>query len=89
MPAGGRHQLRPGSPRRDGPADARGGWLLFALGSSLFPAATAVLGTVAVGDVNTDLATLIRTVVVLLLTAAIVTARREWEAPGRLSKYGR
>jgi len=53
-------------------------WLLFALGSALFAGLTAVLGKVGVTGINSNLATLIRTVVILVFIAAIVGARREW-----------
>lgn len=72
----------------DDPNQTRAGWQLFALGSAAFAALTAVLGKVAVNEVNSNLATLIRTVVVLVLTAGVVWARGEWEPPGRLSRLG-
>ena len=63
-------------------------WQFFALGSAAFAALTAVLGKLGVAEVNSNLATLIRTVVILLVTAALVTARGEWESPARLSRFG-
>jgi transporter family protein len=57
------------------PTDARPGWLPFALGSAVFAALTAILGKVAVAEVNSDLATLIRTLVILVVAAVVVTAR--------------
>lgn len=56
-------------------------WQSFALASALFAALTAVLGKVGVAHLNSNLATLIRTVVIFLVTAAIVTARAEWQRP--------
>ncbi|HEX4614166.1 MAG TPA: EamA family transporter [Urbifossiella sp.] len=70
------------------PADVRSGWLLFALGSAVFAALTAVLGKVGVAEVNSDLATFIRTVVILAVTAGVVTARGAWEPPGKVSRFG-
>jgi len=64
------------------------GWQLFALGSAGFAALTAILGKLGVSEVNSNLATLVRTVVILGVTAALVTARGEWESPGKLSRYG-
>ena len=64
------------------------GWQLFALGAAGFAALTAILGKLGVTEVNSNLATLVRTVVVLGVTAALVTARGEWESPGKLSRYG-
>jgi bacterial/archaeal transporter family protein len=72
----------------DDPAQARDGWQLFALGSAAFAALTAVLGKVGVSEVNSNLATVIRTAVILLVSAGIVTARGEWEPLGKLSRFG-
>jgi transporter family protein len=55
------------------------GWLSFALGSALLARLTAVLGKVGVSGINSNLATLIRTVVILGFTALIVSARGEWK----------
>jgi transporter family protein len=59
-------------------------WLLFALGSAFFAGLTAILGKLGVAGMNSDLATFIRTVVILAVTAAIVTARSEWSLPAAL-----
>ena len=72
----------------DDAAESRCGWQFFALGSAAFAALTAVLGKVGVSEVNSNLATLIRTVVILLVTAGIVSARGEWEPLGKLSRFG-
>jgi transporter family protein len=56
----------------------RENWVLFAIGSAFFAGLTAVLGKIGVAGVNSNLATLIRTVVILLVTAAILTLRDEW-----------
>ena len=63
----------------------RSGWQAYAMGSALFAGLTAVLAKVGVAGVNSNLATFIRTVVILVVSAAIVTARGEWEPMGRLS----
>jgi bacterial/archaeal transporter family protein len=63
-------------------------WLIFALGSAVFAAATAILGKLGVSEINSNLATLIRTVVVLLVAAALVTARHEWQPLNKLSGFG-
>lgn len=57
-----------------------GGWQAFAVGSALFAALTAVLAKIGVERVDADLATFVRTVVILAVTAALVTARGEWRA---------
>ena len=56
----------------------RENWVLFAIGSAFFAGLTAVLGKIGVAGVNSNLATLIRTLVILLVTAAILTLRDEW-----------
>jgi transporter family protein len=60
-------------------------WLLFALGSAFFAGLTAILGKVGVSQINSNLATLIRTIVILIVTAAIITWRGEWEPWSRIS----
>ena len=47
-------------------------WSLYALLSALFAALTAIFAKVGVKDVNSDLATAIRTTVILILTWGIV-----------------
>lgn len=59
-------------------------WRLFALGSAIFAAFTAIFGKVGVSDINSNLATFIRTVVILLVTAAMISLRKEWRAPASL-----
>jgi bacterial/archaeal transporter family protein len=63
-------------------------WQWFALGSALFAALTAILGKVGVAEINSNLATLIRTVVILAVSALLITWRREWESPTKLSGWG-
>ena len=72
----------------DGPDAGRAGWQMFALGSALFAAMTAILGKLGVAEINSNLATLIRTGVILAITIGIVAARDEWEPLGRLSRFG-
>jgi transporter family protein len=66
----------------------KGSWQLFALGSAFFAGLTAILGKVGVKEINSNLATLIRTVVILGVTALLVTARGEWEPLNKLSRQG-
>ena len=62
----------------------RESWLLFALGSALFAALTALFGKLGVAGINSNLATFIRTVVILLVTAGILSLRQEWSRPWAL-----
>ncbi len=63
-------------------------WLLPALGSAFFAGLTAVLGKAAVAELDPDLATLMRTVVIVVLTVGIVTFRGAWAKPAALSTRG-
>ena len=63
----------------------RESWLLFALGSAFFAALTALFGKLGVAGINSNLATFIRTVVILLVTAGILSLRSEWARPSGLS----
>ena len=56
-------------------------WTLFALGSAFFAGLTAILGKLGVVGMNSNIATLVRTVVILFVTAAIVSVRGEWQWP--------
>ena len=62
-------------------------WQWYALGSAFFAALTAILAKVGVTGVNSNFATLIRTAVILAITAALVWWRKEWE-PGSLTSRG-
>lgn len=63
-------------------------WRAYALGSALFAALTAIFGKIGVSEMNSDMATFIRTLVILILTALIVWARHEWQRPDDLSPRG-
>ncbi len=52
-------------------------WLIFALLSALFAAATSILAKIGIENVNYDLATAIRTCVVFLIAWLIVFSRKE------------
>jgi transporter family protein len=63
-------------------------WRVFAFGSAGFAALTAIFGKLGVKDLNSNLATFLRTIVVLLISAALVSARDEWRRPDNLSAKG-
>jgi transporter family protein len=63
-------------------------WRFFALGSAFFAALTAIFGKVGVSDINSDLATFYRTIVILAVTALLVSARHEWQTPATLPYKG-
>lgn len=60
-------------------------WKAFAFLSAFFAALTAIFGKLGVADINSNLATFLRTVVVLAISALLVSVRGEWESPARLS----
>ena len=62
----------------------RDSWLLFALGSAFFAALTALFGKLGVAGINSNLATFIRTIVIVLVTAGILSLRGEWARPSGL-----
>jgi transporter family protein len=59
-------------------------WKLFAFGSAFFAGLTAIFGKLGVEGLNSNFATLIRTLVILAITVAIVIWRNEWQAPQTL-----
>ncbi len=63
-------------------------WIIFALGSAFFAALTAILGKIGVAEINSNLATFIRTALIVGMTALIVTANQQWEPLSKLSKPG-
>ncbi len=59
-------------------------WMPYALGSALFAGLTAIFGKVGVSGIPSNLATFLRTCVVLGFVGAIVAVRGEWQNPLRL-----
>ncbi|MGF6156455.1 transporter family protein [Ensifer sp. KUDG1] len=59
-------------------------WQFWALLSAAFAALTAVFAKVGVAQINSDFATLIRTVVILGVIAAIVAATGQWQKPSEI-----
>lgn len=62
-----------------------GSWLLWALASAIFAALTAILAKVGVANVNSDFATLIRTIVILVVVALLLVITGQWQPPGTVS----
>lgn len=60
-------------------------WVIFAIGSAFFAGLTAILGKLGVEGMNSNLATFIRTIVILFVTAGIITARHEWQLPQHIA----
>jgi transporter family protein len=64
------------------PADS---WLFWALLSAIFAALTAIFAKVGIENVNSDFATFIRTIVILVAAGGIVLALGKWQSPGSIS----
>lgn len=60
-------------------------WQFWALSSAAFAALTAIFAKVGIAGVNSDYATLIRTIVILVFAALIVAATGQFQRPGELS----
>lgn len=60
-------------------------WQFWAVLSAVFAALTAIFAKVGVEDVPADLATFLRTVIILALLGLILLASGEWRAPGTIS----
>ena len=75
-----------GGVMADHPSQLLRSWQTFAILSALFAALTAILGKVGVGRIGSDLATFLRTIVVLVLSAAIVTLSGQWRPPAMLPR---
>jgi transporter family protein len=60
-------------------------WLVWALMSAVFAALTAILAKVGVQGVDPDLATLIRTAVVIVALSCFVFVTGKWHNPAQLS----
>ncbi len=60
-------------------------WWIFALLSAFFAALTAIFAKIGIENVNSNLATAIRTVVVLVMIWLIVFFRNEYKTIGELS----
>lgn len=63
-------------------------WLIFALGSAFFAALTALLGKLGVSEINSNLATLIRTIVILVITTGFVLVRGDTQPLDKISPFG-
>jgi transporter family protein len=61
-------------------------WWVFALLSAVFAALTTIFAKIGVKGVNSDLATAIRTVVILIVAWGIVAARGQLSGIGALSR---
>jgi transporter family protein len=59
-------------------------WLLWALLSAVFAALTAIFAKVGLEGIDSDYATLLRTVVIVLTLGALIYATGKWQSPWEL-----
>jgi len=64
---------------------ATSGWFFWALASAVFAALTAIFAKIGIEGVDSDLATLIRTAVIIVVLTAFVFAAGKWSNPLELS----
>jgi transporter family protein len=60
-------------------------WQFWAVLSAVFAALTAIFAKVGVENVNSDFATFIRTIVIILCLGAILAATGQFQSPGSVS----
>lgn len=60
-------------------------WLVWAILSAAFAALTAIFAKVGVETINSDLATFIRTIVVVATLGVLLAATGQFQAPGAIS----
>lgn len=61
-------------------------WRFFAIASAFFASLTAIFGKIGVTSLNSNLATFIRTTVILLFIGFLVTFRKEWQVSEDVTK---
>jgi len=62
-------------------------WWIYALLSALFASLTAIFAKIGVANVNSNLATAIRTIIILIVAWAIVFFRGEYKTISGISKH--
>ena len=63
-------------------------WRIYALGSAFFAALTAIFGKIGVSEIPADMATFLRTIVVLVVLGTLLTLQQSWARPEALSARG-
>lgn len=59
-------------------------WQVWAILSAVFAALTAIFAKVGIANVHSDFATFVRTIVILIALAAILTAMGNWQDPATI-----
>ena len=60
-------------------------WQMWALLSAVFAALTAIFAKVGVEQVNSDFATFVRTIIIVLVLGLILAATDQWQRPASVS----
>lgn len=60
-------------------------WLFWALLSAIFAALTAIFAKVGIENVNSDFATFVRTVVIVIAVALFLVASDQWQSPASIA----
>jgi transporter family protein len=60
-------------------------WVSWAFLSAVFAALTAIFAKVGVENVGSDFATFVRTIVILFVTAGVLTITKQWQPLGSVS----
>lgn len=60
-------------------------WQFWAILSAIFAALTAIFAKVGIENVNSDFATFIRTIIILLVLGVIITLTGQWQSPSGIS----
>jgi transporter family protein len=63
-----------------------GAWQFWAMLSAVFAALTAIFAKIGIERVNSDFATLLRTIVILIVLSGIVAATGQWQSPHTLAR---
>ena len=66
-------------------SNALASWQFWALMSAAFAALTAIFAKIGIENINSDFATFIRTIVILLAAALMVYATGNWQPPSTVS----
>src|SRR5689334_5838468 len=60
-------------------------WLIFAILSAVFAALTNVFGKIGVAEINSNMATWIRVIVIFCVLTPMVILRGEWQSPAQIT----
>ena len=61
-------------------------WLFFALLSAVFAAMTNIFGKIGVSEINSNMATWVRVIVIFTVLSGILYFRNEWVSPATISR---